>query len=50
MEKYDKERGLIKNYQEIIPGPISQTTAELIEQIKTKATSETLALFFEKME
>lgn len=45
MEKYDKERGLIKNYQEIIPGPISQTTAELIEQIKTKTTSETLALF-----
>ncbi|EAG7099539.1 CDP-glycerol glycerophosphotransferase family protein, partial [Listeria monocytogenes] len=48
MEKYDKERGLIKNYQEIIPGPISQTTAELIEQIKTKTTSETLALFSKK--
>ncbi|MBF2464063.1 CDP-glycerol glycerophosphotransferase family protein [Listeria welshimeri] len=48
MEKYDKERGLIRNYQQFIPGPISKTTEELIEQIKIYNNSENLTRFSEK--
>ncbi|MBC1528671.1 CDP-glycerol glycerophosphotransferase family protein, partial [Listeria seeligeri] len=45
LEKYDKERGLLKNYQQVIPGPISKTTEELIQQMKTTTPNDNLVAF-----
>lgn len=48
LEKYDKERGLLKNYRQVIPGPISKTTEELIQQMKTTAPNDNLVAFSKK--
>ncbi|MBC6298291.1 CDP-glycerol glycerophosphotransferase family protein [Listeria sp. FSL L7-1517] len=45
LEQYDNERGLLKNYQQVIPGPISKTTEELIQQIQTAKMDDNLVAF-----
>lgn len=39
LKTYEKERGLIENYQDFVPGPIAKSTDEIIEFIEEKQFS-----------
>lgn len=41
LEQYKKERGLVDDYEQMVPGPIVKTTEELVKAIKEKSEDPT---------